>query len=256
MTQLRDYHNKIKFQLLHEFISLIQSQNKNDNILDIGVGRGGDMHKWNKCNVQNVYGIDPSKASIFEAIKRFKQTDYLRARNYKFYFYKKADGFMNIYNQKIQNESQTFNVITCMFAFHYFFMNETTLTTFFKNSKELLNTNGYLLITVPSGNEIKTLLKDNYVYENKSIRIEANFKHTEGLGDPIDFYLRDTLYFGEKIISKEYLVFNETVEKYAALYNFKIVKDVLFHDYLHPEINDNDDKIASSLNKIYVLQKC
>tara|TARA_B100001094_G_scaffold331814_1_gene401469 strand:- start:15065 stop:15835 length:771 start_codon:yes stop_codon:yes gene_type:complete len=255
MTQLRDYHNKVKFKLLHEYITYLQENDLNDTIFDIGVGRGGDMHKWNKCGVQNVYGIDPSKASIFDAIKRYKNIEHLKKRNYKFFFYRKSEGFLNIFNKKVKQEINKVNIISCMFAFHYFFMNDWALSSFFTNCNTILEKDGFILITVPDGNVITNLLQDKLNYQNNAIKIDKAEYKCKGLGDAIDFFLSDTIYFGEKLVSKEYLVFYETLKCYADKYGFKIIKNTTFHEYIVPELEDNDDIIASGINKIYVLQK-
>lgn len=252
MTKLRDYHNHVKSELYKEYIT-----NTNNDLLDIGVGRGGDMHKWNKCNIQNVYGIDISKASIMDAISRFKKCDYLKQRNYRFYYTRKNESLKNIYNSRIKpSHSNKFDYISCMFTFHYFFENDNTLNQFFNDVNSFINTGGYLMITVPSGEKILELLKTNQTYQNNQVRIDLISKDIKYIGDAIDFYLTDTLYFGEKMISREYLVFEKTIKSKCKLFGFKIVKSCMFHEYIPPLLEDEDSKIASSINKIYVLQKC
>jgi len=64
---MRKLHNDAKRRL-------IQSQVlKGSVVLDVGCGRGGDLHKWKDCIV---YGVDPDPDSIIEANKRAIECGY------------------------------------------------------------------------------------------------------------------------------------------------------------------------------------
>nr|WOL75523.1 mRNA capping enzyme [Saccharomycopsis selenospora] len=49
---LRNFHNKIKFELL--------SKLKGDILLDIGSNEGGDSFKWDKLRFKRIYAVDPN----------------------------------------------------------------------------------------------------------------------------------------------------------------------------------------------------
>ena len=250
MRKLRDYHNHVKYELCKELIP-----NRDNDLLDIGVGRGGDMHKWHKCEIQNVYGIDISKGSILDAISRFKGCEYLKHRKYRFYYTRKKESFQNIYDAKIKPcKYDRFKYISCMFAFHYFFENENSLNQFFCDINNFIQSNGILMLTVPDGDAIMKLLQNKQTFQNSCMRIDLNSRDIRGIGDEIDFYLTDTLYFGDKFVSKEFLVFENILKQKCQKYNFKIIKNCMFHDYIPPLLHD-DEKTASSINRIYVLQK-
>ena len=53
ISSMRSFHNFIKKHLLYVIVQLIHS--KQINLLDIAVGRGGDLAKWNKSNIKFVY---------------------------------------------------------------------------------------------------------------------------------------------------------------------------------------------------------
>ena len=59
---LRKFHNWIKSQLIFE----AQRKTKGDCLLDIAVGRGGDIMKWNKAKLKYVTGFDIDSKSIYE----------------------------------------------------------------------------------------------------------------------------------------------------------------------------------------------
>jgi hypothetical protein len=58
---LRDLHNWIKRTFINNIAHLFKGK---VNLLDIAVGRGGDIDKWNKAGIANVFGFDVSEESI------------------------------------------------------------------------------------------------------------------------------------------------------------------------------------------------
>lgn len=45
------------------------------NVLDIGIGQGGDLFKWNEARIANLVGIDPSDESLKETKRRAEKID-------------------------------------------------------------------------------------------------------------------------------------------------------------------------------------
>ena len=65
MNDVRQRHNQQKFDLLYSYTK------PHDSIVDIGCGRGGDLHKWKKRNL-NVVAVDPNEQYISDARVRDK----------------------------------------------------------------------------------------------------------------------------------------------------------------------------------------
>ena len=62
---MRKFHNWVKRQLIKEVVNYYYTSKKEDiNLLDIAVGRGGDIDKWDEAYVSAVFGFDPSSESI------------------------------------------------------------------------------------------------------------------------------------------------------------------------------------------------
>ena len=59
-----------------------------------------------------------------------------------------------------------FDVISCHFAFHYFLENEDRLQTSINNMNKLLNSGGYVILTLFDGQEVHKYLGNNDVVEN------------------------------------------------------------------------------------------
>ena len=66
VIQMRDFHNWIKLVLITNVTDYYYSQVRNEKVslLDIAVGRGGDLSKWKKAQITHVFGFDPSDKSI------------------------------------------------------------------------------------------------------------------------------------------------------------------------------------------------
>lgn len=59
---MRKYHNKVKENLI------LNANDKDSILLDIGTGQGGDISKWKR--VSKVYCVEPSETAINDLIKR------------------------------------------------------------------------------------------------------------------------------------------------------------------------------------------
>ena len=65
---MRKYHNEVKMDLLAKHFG------PGSTILDIGSGRGGDIHKWRTLGLKRVYAMEPDTGdSIIELRKRLEQ---------------------------------------------------------------------------------------------------------------------------------------------------------------------------------------
>jgi len=63
LRNYRKYHNKIKSELIEKFC-------KNKTILDLGVGAGGDLNKYSKVNIKELFGVEPYDVNYKEFEKR------------------------------------------------------------------------------------------------------------------------------------------------------------------------------------------
>lgn len=62
------FHNFVKQKIIllaaSEMVKGADNRNKFTTLIDYGVGRGGDLKKWNEANINYVYGIDYSKDNL------------------------------------------------------------------------------------------------------------------------------------------------------------------------------------------------
>lgn len=132
---LKKFHNAVKRALLQRVLS------PGSRLLDLGAGRGGDVRKWADCGASFVKGLDISDAELQEAARRaeglrvrcvFEATEELGLRAWT-----DPDG--------------PYDVVSCMFALHYFFASEAMAQMFLKHVSMNLRPGGYFVGVVPDG---------------------------------------------------------------------------------------------------------
>jgi SAM-dependent methyltransferase len=180
---LRNFHNWIKSNMIYTYCSkktLMDSTKITMDVLDMGVGRGGDLMKLYHAKVKSAVGIDVNESGIFSgsdgAISRYnvmkkKMPGFPRMSlmvadaGQKFDYINQAKlGKMNDQNIKLlkqvfgENENSskhyTFDVINAQFMVHYLLQNEDTWNNFCSNINKYLRSDGYLLITTLDGNMV------------------------------------------------------------------------------------------------------
>lgn len=135
---LKRYHNAIKRSLLQTFAT------RAENLLDIACGRGGDLAKWDACGIINVLGVDISPKEIEEARRRYAEGRF------------RTKCTFDVTSTLLKDPWRygSFDVITCMFALHYFCSTKDILRHVLENVSRSLRPGGYFIATVPDGKRV------------------------------------------------------------------------------------------------------
>lgn len=183
VNSLRTYHNSIKFLLFDQVTNQIRldrlskGESMDIDLLDIACGQGGDLRKWNQGKITYVLGIDVFKSGLDEAVKRHA------AGHYPFKFdtvwgnsglllnsgAAGQDPAAKILLRKIltQRGRNSFDIVSCQFAFHYFAGDEQTLNNVLINITTNLKLGGYFIGTTFDGEKVFNALKP--LKENESL---------------------------------------------------------------------------------------
>lgn len=192
---LRDFHNLYVKRLL---ISTVAE--RGGTLIDLAVGKAGDLPKWIHSHLSFILGIDISKDNI----ENRKDGACARYLNYRKRFRSMPDALfiegnssLNIRNGSAaattsggqilrailgQGEKDAaklgravykqygkgkngFDVVSCQFATHYFFENQTILQNFIRNISENCVINGYFIGTCYDGDKIFEALENKKVGE-------------------------------------------------------------------------------------------
>jgi len=243
---MRYFHNVIKRDLYNKYTKNIE------NLLDLACGKGGDLDKWASNNIKNVIGYDINSASIKEAQRRVSNYRSPLKTNINLYV---KDLSRNV----ISNGNKNMDVITSMFAFHYFFESEDTFNVIMETIENNLKDGGYFMGAMFDGDLIKELLTIDNIYELKDkddvkFKLQRYNELTDSLfGNKISVYLKDTV-LDEPM--DEYIVyFNKFVNEMKTR-GFELVESTLFRDLYNEKYNLNDvEKKISFLNRTFVFKK-
>ena len=163
IDSMRKFHNWIKYNLIQNAVEL---SNK-DCLLDLSVGRGGDLNKWKTNGIEYVTGIDIDRDSIFASVQRGDKFDGAIARLKNMRIRKP---FVRFYNLSVLDPNvldklnfldrhRNYSIVSCQFAFHYFTENNITLNHTLGLISNKLKPGGIFIATFSNGDYIKNNLK-------------------------------------------------------------------------------------------------
>lgn len=143
-ANLRRINNFIKTCILNKYVK------KNDTLLDLGCGKGGDLQKYQSLKIKKYIGVDVSGKSIEEAEHRAEK---LRINFITQFCLADAYNDILLFGGCFPKLNQ-FDVITSQFSFHYAFFDDISLKTAVSNVSANLKPAGFFIITVPRKNII------------------------------------------------------------------------------------------------------
>lgn len=271
--EMREFHNKIK-----NF--LIQKYTPKKNVLDIGIGKGGDIHKYYHAKVKSLVGVEPSAYDLFHAsdsaVQRYTNLKKKEVDNSvpKFIFIQTDFGLpltvskqTSIDKQNKENndnikdflkKNKKYNVINFSFSFHYLYVDKYK-EQLFKNINDKLAKKGFLIITIFDGDKINQFLNDKqqqnvYHSDNKIFFSIKRISNSE-----IELY--NSIYNQDNTFYSEPIVFYKTLQKELKDFcGLKLVETKLFEDYLDENksefqnlLTNNSPEVQASLklSKLY-----
>jgi SAM-dependent methyltransferase len=150
-----------------------------------------------------------------------------------------------------------FDVVSCMFAVHYFFENEGKLDGFLRNVADNLKQNGVFFCTFMNGDRVHNEIMKNDGDKIEGIKLKTeNYEgmpvwaiirryskeNTNIYGKKIDVYIENT-----KKLIPEYLISFQTLVQKAKDFGLEIEKTEMFEETF--------DKIKKNINKEDLLYK-
>lgn len=258
---LRRFHNWIKRKLIDKYAY------GKDSLLDLASGKGGDIYKWIDAKIKHVRGFDIHEPSVIEARRRLADYKLKHAFNpiYSFDVADLSDIVLPKPNGRgTHNES---DVVTSMFAFHYFFKSPETLDTVLQSIENNLKIGGYFICCMFDGNAILDKLGVHHTYETPYFKMKlkvlsgASRLHgtppDDTFGNKLGVTMKETVLDEE---ADEYIVNSTEFINLMKWRGFDLVETKMFvdlydewtrsHGYLK-----NLEKDVSFMNRYYVFQK-
>lgn len=253
---LRKFHNWIKLQII------LDAQRNTDGIslLDIAVGRGGDIMKWTLAKLKFVTGFDIDTKSIYEkhlfdgAIKRYNNLKHY-SNTPKCYFWNISaidpDALSKI-NGK--DKCKIYDIVSCQFSMHYFVNDiDTTLDIICKK----LKTGGHFIGTAADGDEIHRLLKDGNSFENENICIKNMADERMYSFELKNSKTSQETYFEYRGASIEYFLYKDHLIEKCKERGLELLNISSFYHWYNLYHKDltNNEQVCSFLNFSFVFKK-
>ena len=240
---MRRFHNNVKRQLYEKYTNNI------DKLLDLACGKGGDLDKWVSNNIKNVVGYDIDEKSILEAQRRVNE--YRNPTNTR------VEVYVKDLSKNVIKGDKDCDVVTSMFAFHYFFESEETFNTIMKSIDNNLKEGGYFMGAMFDGESLRKVLKSgDYTLKDKDeVKFNINVYNplTDNMfGNRIGVYLKDTVL---DVPMDEYIVYFEKFVDIMKRRGYELVETKMFNEL---DINSKLNKVekgVSYLNRYFVFKK-
>lgn len=227
---LRDFHNKIKSSLILD----AKIKTNGEKLLDVAVGRGGDLMKWSRARFKYVTGFDSDKKSIYEkhefdgAIKRFQDVKGTIAVPKCFFWNISATdpNVLEILNGK--DRGAIYDVVSCQFSIHYF-ISEIDITLNMISKK--LKKGGLFIGTTVDGDLLFKNLREGNIhipFLNVSKTTEKSYIYE--ITNNVISSKTETYYEYRGALS-EYFVFKEELIEKCKKYSLELVRMQNFHEW-------------------------
>ena len=254
IKNLRTFHNYVKSLLIKNAVIYEKSVigiKRPIRLLDIAVGRGGDLHKWIRYGVKEVIGFDMDEESITKADARIKE----RQGPISIDLFKASATNPNtkiLLSQVVPNNYK-FDIISCQFALHYFFDKPESLETFFNICNTYSHPGTLLIGTSIDGGKIYDRLLNHQTYKQKVLELEKHYNthkikskdqvFENVYGNAYTYNLKDEIesdsYFQEEK-SNEFLLDLKALERVARDHGFYLLKSF--------RVVDDKNKFLFNLN--------
>jgi ribA/ribD-fused uncharacterized protein len=273
------FHNRVKEQLYEKL-------KPGSTLLELGVGRAGDMGKWKRAKLGKVVGVDASESNLTSlGLNESAYVRYLNDRNRSSYqklppalfvvgdmvkpFYENDDRYINIlagrepaptpYLEQFAGLTQ-FDAISCQFAIHYACESEDAFGSFTQN----LVTHGkeWFFGTCMDGAAVYALLlgkknhifrADNQVFGEFVKEYPDGDTFTEEFGQGIRVHLES---FDKPV--KEYLVPFERITEVLKAVGYDLVSTSMFSEYYSKQTEitlTQEQQAFSLLHRSFVFKK-
>jgi mRNA (guanine-N7-)-methyltransferase len=241
--QMRKFHNQIKNEIYNTYTP-------NQSILELAVGKGGDFNRLYNNKVKQVVGYDIDNNSIIEANCRLLK--------YNVDFQNKVSLSVKDLSMEVIQGNQEFDVVSCMFALHYFFKSEQTFNTVVQSIRINLKTGGIFMCTLFDGELVKRRVSFPF-NDQEHFNIKLNYQTNSPFGNSINVSIKDhteTNTNANYNPDTEYLVNYTDFVTLMQINGFDLLESKLFNTYDHSKFKlTKTQRDLSFLNRMYIFVK-
>jgi len=255
----RNFNSYVKNTIFQQF-------NNTKYVLDIASGKGQDLFRYAKFNMQNVLFTDKDKTALMEL--NFRKHEFSKNRNNTSMYVMTQpldlnrpylDNIEALSLSNINIPTNGFNLIMCNFAFHYFLNSEKSINNICKFINEYLKPGGRFVFTSFDGEQIIKLLKSTANWTTSDCKYSIIKKYKQNIIQPYGQKIDVKLPFSKDAYYIEYLVNIDYIEQIFEKLNIELESNQSFSEYFDKYENksqlNNDDKQYLSLYHYYCFYK-
>lgn len=234
----RNFNNWIKSMEIADIVAKVRRQNGSKTkltVLDLCAGKGGDILKWKKAEIDHLVCADIAEVSVKQCEVRYKEMIERSKgeRNPTPPFtaeFITADCTKQRLKDLYKNSDIKFDIVSCQFSFHYGFESLSQAEMMLQNACECLKPGGFFIGTTLDSYEIVKRLRssEGNLFGNEVYRITFESNDIQNIplfGAKYDFHL-------EGVVScPEFLVYFPLLEKMAEAYNMKLLFRTPFSEF-------------------------
>jgi len=217
---LRKVHNDYKRDLIKEYT-------KDKTVLDLGSGKGGDIHKYLISGAKFVTFVEPSEVNITECRKRLEVS---KLKNKSEVFHSTAEDFRT--NKK-------YDVICLFFMLTFFFESKEKCLALVKTIVSHLKEGGYCIGSTANGKKMYEYLSHGDIIEDCYTIRKVDFTTQDNFGKSILLDLKST---ETATLQKEYLVYFETFVYLLAEHS--IILESFIEYKRKPELTESENNLT------------
>jgi mRNA (guanine-N7-)-methyltransferase len=159
----RNFNNWIKSMAISDILWRIKKQNGHDQpitVLDLCSGKGGDLLKWKKGEIDRLVCADIAGTSVEQCEARYKEmldrAKHERGGHQKTFTaqFITADCTKQRLRDLYEDRHIQFDLVSCQFSFHYSFESLPQAEMMLQNACENLKPGGYFIGTLPNAYEL------------------------------------------------------------------------------------------------------
>ncbi|KAK8382674.1 hypothetical protein O3P69_015476 [Scylla paramamosain] len=241
---MRNSNNWIKSFLISYCLKQIRDRQVDGypiSVLDLGCGKGGDLLKWQKGNIQYLVCADIAETSVEQCKERYNRTKNRGRGNCFNAEFIVADCTKKRIKPLMENSKRQMDLVSCQFAFHYCFESLPQAETMLRNVSENLKKGGYFVATIPSAYEIMSRMKlsGGRKCGNEVYTIEFPESRSENpplFGDRYNFFLEGV------VDCPEFLVHPPTLQKLAKKWGLELLWCRKFDTVYQDALKDPDSQ--------------
>jgi len=222
----RKLHNRIKS-------GIIETYCKNKSILDLGIGRGGDLGKYERQNIVNLFGVEPNVSNGKEFLERLEEHSFID--KVKLIRAKAQDTKVIVKEVGVDGV----DIVSSFFSLSFFFFNENDLDNLVQTISQNLKEDGLFIGTTIDGERTK-LVSKSILFKGGFLKLNTDNTVTINIKDGI---------VGEQV---ESLVDFKLLESKLKEVGIHLVKSEFFE--MDQKLTENENKL-NSLYRTFVFKK-